>query len=116
MRIEAGVRFLFSKAPVCKGFPIPFNDNKLYGDSEMVAVETFHCPPLNLFTKGLWGVHISMIYRQIAEPASLRQSNVLYYLTHYQIRRIIGLYQIQIQACVERCTIFLRHKENEGVK
>ena len=39
MRIEAGVQFLFVKAPVCKGFPIPFNDNRLYGDSEMVTVE-----------------------------------------------------------------------------
>ena len=39
MSIEAGVQFLFVKAPVCKGFPIPFNDNRLYGGSEMVAVE-----------------------------------------------------------------------------
>ena len=39
MRIEAGVQFLFAKAPICKGFPIPFNDNRLYGDSEMVTVE-----------------------------------------------------------------------------
>ena len=41
MRIEAGVRFLFSKVPVHKDFPIPFNDNRLYGDSEMVTVEPF---------------------------------------------------------------------------
>ena len=39
MRIEAGVQFLFVKAPICKGFPIPFNDNRLYGGSEMVTVE-----------------------------------------------------------------------------
>ena len=39
MSIEAGVHFPFAKAPVCKGFPIPFNDNRLYGDSEMVTVE-----------------------------------------------------------------------------
>ena len=41
MSIEAGVRFLFAKAPVYKGFPIPFNANRLYGDSEMVTVEPF---------------------------------------------------------------------------
>ena len=39
MRIEAGVQFLFAKAPVYKGFTIPFNDNRLYGGSEMVTVE-----------------------------------------------------------------------------
>ena len=39
MRIEAGVQFLFSKVTICKGFPIPFNDNRLYGGSEMVTVE-----------------------------------------------------------------------------
>lgn len=39
MRIEAGVRFLFVKVPIYKGFPIPFNDNRLYGDSEMVTAE-----------------------------------------------------------------------------
>ena len=57
MRIEAGVQFLFVKAPVCKGFPIPFNDNRLYGDSEMVTVEPvcFFC--IYFLTKGLWGVH-----------------------------------------------------------
>lgn len=41
MRIEAGVQFLFAKAPVYKGFPIPFNANRLYSDSEMVTVEPF---------------------------------------------------------------------------
>ena len=39
MRIEAGVQFLFAKAPVCKGFHIPFNESRLYGDPEMVTVE-----------------------------------------------------------------------------
>ena len=38
MRIEAGVQFPFAKAPIYKGFPIPFNDNRLYGDSQMVTV------------------------------------------------------------------------------
>ena len=37
MRIEAGIQFLFAKAPICKDVPIPFN--RLYGDSEMVTVE-----------------------------------------------------------------------------
>ena len=41
MGIEAGVRFLFAKVPIHKGFPILFNDNRLYGDSEMVTVEPF---------------------------------------------------------------------------
>ena len=41
MRILVGVQFLFVKAPVYKGFHIPFNDNRLYGDSEMVTVEPF---------------------------------------------------------------------------
>ena len=39
MHIDAGVRFLFAKAPVYKGFPKPINDNRLCGDSEMVTVE-----------------------------------------------------------------------------
>ena len=41
MSIEAGVQFLFAKAPINKGFSIFFNDNRLYGDSEMVTVEPF---------------------------------------------------------------------------
>ena len=41
MHIDAGVRFLFAKAPVYKGFPKPINDNRLCGDSEMVTVEPF---------------------------------------------------------------------------
>ena len=41
MSIEAGVQFLFEKVPICKGFPIPFNDNRLYGDFGMVTVEPF---------------------------------------------------------------------------
>ena len=41
MRIEAGVQFLFAKAPVYKGFPIRFNESRLYSDSEMVTVEPF---------------------------------------------------------------------------
>ena len=41
MGIEAGVQFLFVKAPIYKGFSILFNDNRLYGDSEMVTVEPF---------------------------------------------------------------------------
>ena len=39
MSIEAGVQFLFVKAPVYKGFPIPFNESRLYGNRDMVAVE-----------------------------------------------------------------------------
>lgn len=45
MSIEAGVQFLFAKAPICKGFYTPFNDNRLYGDSEMVTVEPFAFSP-----------------------------------------------------------------------
>ena len=57
MRIKVGVQFLFAKAPICKGFPILFNDNRLCGDSEMVASELFCFSPLYFLTKGLWGVH-----------------------------------------------------------
>jgi len=39
MSIEAGVQFAFEKALIYKGFSILFNDNRLYGDSEMVTVE-----------------------------------------------------------------------------
>ena len=56
MSIEAGVQFLFAKAPINKGFSILFNDNRLYGDSEMVTVEPLLTPLYHL-TKGLWGVH-----------------------------------------------------------
>ena len=34
MSIEAGVQFLYAKVPIYKGFHVPFNDNRLYGDSE----------------------------------------------------------------------------------
>ena len=49
MSIEAGVQFLFAKAPICKGFLILFNDNRLYGDSEMVTVEPVSFSPINTF-------------------------------------------------------------------
>ena len=49
MSIEAGVQFLFVKVPICKGFPIPFNDNRLYGGSEMVTVE-----PVSFYTSILF--------------------------------------------------------------
>ena len=39
MGIMVGVQFLFVNALICKVFPIPFNDNRLYGDSETVAAE-----------------------------------------------------------------------------
>ena len=57
MRIEAGVRFPFVKAPICKGFPISFSENRLYNDSETVAAEPVVFSPLYLLTKDLWGVH-----------------------------------------------------------
>ena len=41
MSIEAGVQFLFAKAPVYKDFPIPFNESRLYGNRDMVAEEPF---------------------------------------------------------------------------
>ena len=41
MSIEAGVQFLFAKVPICKGFHIPFNESRLYGNRGMVAVELF---------------------------------------------------------------------------
>ena len=39
MSIEAGVQFLFAKDLIYKGFPTSFNNNRLYGDPEMVTVE-----------------------------------------------------------------------------
>ena len=54
MHIEAGVQF-FAKALIYKGFPIPFNDNRLYGDPEMVTAEPLSfCPsaPFNEETIG----------------------------------------------------------------
>ena len=39
MGITIGVRFLFAKVRIYKGFPILFNDNRLHGDPEMVTVE-----------------------------------------------------------------------------
>ena len=39
MGIEVGVQFLYAKAPIYKGFPILFNDNRLYRDLGMVTVE-----------------------------------------------------------------------------
>ena len=39
MSIEAGVQFLFAKTPVYKDFPIPFNESRLYGNRDMVAVK-----------------------------------------------------------------------------
>ena len=41
MRIGIGVQFLFAIALISKDFPIPFNDNRLYGDFETVAVGAF---------------------------------------------------------------------------
>ena len=57
MRIEAGVQFHFAKAPVCKGFPIPFNESRLYGNRKTVAVEPFVFLRMNFLMKGLEGVH-----------------------------------------------------------
>lgn len=57
MRIEAGVQFLFSKPPICKGFHIPFNESRLYGNREMVAVELFCIFAYVLLIIGLEGVH-----------------------------------------------------------
>lgn len=72
MRIEAGARFLFAKVPIYKGFPIPFNESRLYGDSEMVTVEPFPFYPLYHLTKGMWGVHFLIIPRQRKKPEQLR--------------------------------------------
>ena len=39
MRIEIGVQFLFAKPLIYKAFLILFNDNRLYGSSEMTSIE-----------------------------------------------------------------------------
>ena len=49
MSIEAGVQFLFVKAPICKGFHIPFNESRLYGNREMATIEPFHIFAYELF-------------------------------------------------------------------
>ena len=47
MGIMVGVQFLFVNALICKVFPIPFNENRLYGDSETVAAEpVVFCPAI----------------------------------------------------------------------
>ena len=49
MSIEAGAQFLVAKVPICKGFPILFNDNRLYGDFEMITVEPFEIIGFDLY-------------------------------------------------------------------
>ncbi len=51
MSIRVGVQFLFEKAPIYKGFPIHFNDNRLYGDFGMVVVEPVMFYPLIFFNE-----------------------------------------------------------------
>ena len=41
MSIEAGVQFHFAKVSIFKGFHIPFNESRHYGNQGMVAVEPF---------------------------------------------------------------------------
>ena len=50
MRITIGVRF-FAKVPVYKAFSILFNDNGLYGNREMAAVELFLILPIIPFSE-----------------------------------------------------------------
>ena len=51
MSIEVGVQFLFAKAPVYKDFPILFNESRLYGNRDMVAVEPFCVFAYELFNE-----------------------------------------------------------------
>ena len=51
MSIEAGVQFLFAKDLIYKGFPTSFNNNRLYGDPEMVTVEHLSFYPSALFNE-----------------------------------------------------------------
>lgn len=39
MRILFGIQFPFAKIPICKVFPILFDDDKLYGNFEIVTDE-----------------------------------------------------------------------------
>ena len=57
MRIESGVQFLFAKVPICKGFHIPFNESRLYGNRGMVAIELFVFLLMYFLIIGLGGVH-----------------------------------------------------------
>ena len=49
MGITIGVRFLFAKVRIYKGFPILFNDNRLHGDRFRITMEPLSfCPsPFN---------------------------------------------------------------------
>ena len=58
MRIGIGVQFLFIKSLTYKDFSILFNDNRLCGDSEMVAAEPFSFSPITLFNERSRGVQI----------------------------------------------------------
>ena len=60
MRIEAGVQFLFVKAPIYKDFPIPFNNNRLYGDLETVAAEpVVFCPAISFNERSVGCAYLS---------------------------------------------------------
>ena len=65
MRIEAGVQFLFAKPLICKGVSILFNDNRLYGNRGMVAVEPVCFFAYELFNEWIesskWFVSISSV-------------------------------------------------------
>ena len=58
MSIEAGVQFLFAKALIYKDFPILFNESRLYGNREMVAVEPLSFYPSAPFNERSAGVCI----------------------------------------------------------
>ena len=58
MSIEAGVQFLYVKVPICKGFPILFNDIRLRSVPETVAAEPFAFSPITLFNERSRGVQI----------------------------------------------------------
>ena len=51
MRIAIGVQFFLVKVLVYKGFSILFNDNRLYGDFETVAVGAFAFYPFLPFNE-----------------------------------------------------------------
>ena len=57
MRILIGVRFIFTKTAVYKGFPTQFNESRLCGSFETVVAEPFPFYPFILFNERSWGVH-----------------------------------------------------------
>ena len=61
----------FAKAPICRGFPIPFNKSRLYGDSETVAVEPVWFSPGKPFNDWYVGMSTFLVGMSICKSINL---------------------------------------------